>query len=89
MKHFWKYAYRDSRSKVTAEELLGSYNGIVQTDGPGSYGSGEYLHAGCWSHAHRKFVDSIPENDKNNKAARGGQADHRRILQLHRNAQTE
>ena len=36
------YTYRDSRSKVTAEELLGSYDGIVQTDGLGSYGSGEY-----------------------------------------------
>ena len=58
------YTYRDSRSKVTAEELLGSYDGIVQTDGLGSYGSGEYLHA------RRKFVDSIPENDKNSKAAK-------------------
>lgn len=63
-------SYRDSRSKVTAEELLGNYNGIVQTDGLQSYGSGEYLHAGCWSHARRKFVDSIPENDKNSKAAK-------------------
>ncbi|MFR6586341.1 MAG: IS66 family transposase [Ruminococcus sp.] len=52
---------------MTAEELLGSYDGIVQTDGLGSYGSGEYLHAGCWSHARRKFVDSIPENDKTAK----------------------
>ena len=59
-----------ARSKVTAEELIGSYDGIVQTDGLGSYGSGEYLHAGCWSHARRKFVDSIPENDKNSKAAK-------------------
>lgn len=56
--------------KGDAEELLGSYDGIVQTDGLGSYGSGEYLHAGYWSHARRKFVDSIPENDKNSKAAK-------------------
>ena len=49
---------------------LGNYEGIVQTDGLQSYGSGEYLHAGCWSHARRKFVDSIPENDKNSKAAK-------------------
>ena len=42
----------------------------MQTDGLGSYGSGDYLHAGCWSHARRKFVDSIPENDKNSKAAK-------------------
>lgn len=64
------YTYRDSRSKVTAEELLGDYGGIVQTDGLQSYGSGKYLHAGCWSHARRKFVDSIPENDRNSKAAK-------------------
>ena len=64
------YTYRDNRSKVTAEELLGGYDGIVQTDGLGSYGSGDYLHAGCWSHARRKFVDSIPENDKYSKAAK-------------------
>ncbi|MCM1227452.1 MAG: transposase [Clostridium sp.] len=51
-------------------ELLGDYSGIVQTDGLQSYGSGEYLHAGCWSHARRKFVDSIPESDKNSKAAK-------------------
>ena len=62
------YTYRGSRSKVTAEKLLGSYDGIVQTDGFQSYGSGDYLHAGCWSHARRKFLDSIPENDKNSKA---------------------
>lgn len=63
------YTYRDSRSKVTAEELLGNYTGFVQTDGLQSYGSGEYKHAGCWSHARRKFVDSIPENNRNSKAA--------------------
>lgn len=63
------YTYRDSRSKVTAEELPGNYTGFVQTDGLQSYGSGEYKHAGCWSHARRKFVDSIPENNRNSKAA--------------------
>ena len=45
------YTYRDSRSKVTAEELL---------------------------------AGKAPEN-----AAERGKTDHRRILQLHRNAQTE
>ena len=74
------YTYLDNRSKVTAEELLGSYDGIVQTDGLGSYGSGEYLHAGCWSHARRKFVDSIPENDK--KAKRQSCRDHRQSICL-------
>ena len=57
------YTYRDSRSKTVAEELLSSYTGVVQTDGLQSYGSGNYESAGCWAHARRKFVDSIPKGD--------------------------
>jgi transposase len=57
------YTYRDNRKKVTAEELLGDYTGVVQTDGMQSYGSGQYEHAGCWAHARRKFYDCIPEGD--------------------------
>ena len=57
------YTYRDNRSKITAEELLSEYTGVVQTDGLQSYGSGKYDHAGCWAHARRKFVDCIPEGD--------------------------
>ena len=59
------YTYRDNRSKITAEELLSEYTGVVQTDGLQSYGSGEYEHAGCWAHARRKFFDCIPEGDTN------------------------
>lgn len=55
------YTYRDSRTKDTAETLLGKYTGVVQTDGLQSYGSGDYENAGCWAHARRKFVDCIPE----------------------------
>lgn len=57
------YTYRDSRSKTVAEELLGGYTGVVQTDGLQSYGSGNYENAGCWAHARRKFVDCIPNGD--------------------------
>ena len=57
------YTYRDSRGKTVAEELLSGYTGVVQTDGLQSYGSGNYENAGCWAHARRKFVDSIPEGD--------------------------
>jgi len=57
------YTYRDSRSKTAAEELLGGYTGVVQTDGLQSYGSGDYENAGCWAHARRKFFDCIPEGD--------------------------
>lgn len=57
------YTYRDSRSKTVAEELLGGYTGVVQTDGLQSYGSGDYENAGCWAHVRRKFFDCIPEGD--------------------------
>jgi transposase len=57
------YTYRDSRRKTVAEELLGGYTGVVQTDGLQSYGSGDYENAGCWAHARRKFVDCIPAGD--------------------------
>ena len=57
------YTYRDSRSKTVAEELLGGYMGVVQTDGLQSYGSGDYENAGCWAHARRKFFDCIPDGD--------------------------
>ena len=64
------YTYRDNRKKVTAEELLGDYTGVVQTDGMQSYGSGKYEHAGCWAHARRKFFDCIPEGDTSCASAR-------------------
>ena len=57
------YAYRDSRSKTVAEELLKGYTGVVQTDGFQSYGSGDYENAGCWAHYRRKFYDCIHEGD--------------------------
>ena len=53
------YTYRDSRSKVTAEELLGGYDGIVQTDGFQSYGSGEYLQNICTQAAGRTLAASL------------------------------
>ena len=57
------YTYRDSRSKVTAEELLGSYDGIVQTDGLGlmvreticTQAAGRTLAASLWT-AYLKMI---------------------------------
>lgn len=57
------YTYRDSRSKVTAEGLLGSYDGIVQTDGLGlmvrenicTQAAGRTLAASLWT-AYLKMI---------------------------------
>lgn len=63
------YNFRTDRKKSTAKALLKDYEGIVQTDGYVAYGDGEYIHAGCWAHCRRKYVDSITKKSKKCKAA--------------------
>lgn len=58
------YTYSDSRDKQTAESLYKNYRGTLVTDGMKSYGSGDYVHAGCWAHARRNFADGILKEDK-------------------------
>ena len=54
----------DTRSHKAAEELLGTYTGIVMTDGYKGYTKLQSLDhvafvlAHCWSHARRKFVEA-------------------------------
>lgn len=65
------YIFSTNRTKKKAEELFGNYTGILQTDGMASYGSGQYINAGCWSHCRRKFFDLIPKKgSKHSKAAK-------------------
>lgn len=104
---------------MTAEELLGSYDGIVQTDGWGlmvrenicTQAAGRTLAASLWT-AYLKMIKTAkrqklsdiidrafawrvkqeskrPAGKDIGDAAERGKTDHRRILQLHRNAQTE
>ena len=63
------YFYSDSRNKETAESLYKHYKGTLVTDGMKSYGSGDYVHAGCWAHARRNFADGIPKEDKSGTSA--------------------
>jgi hypothetical protein len=46
--------------------FLGKFEGILQTDGYAAYNSGvgspKMVHAACWSHARRGFVDAIKLN---------------------------
>jgi transposase len=57
------YHYAENRSRSVASNLLGSYQGFVQTDGYSVY---DYLdhqdgivHMGCWAHVRRKFLDVL------------------------------
>ncbi|MDY6966922.1 MAG: IS66 family transposase, partial [Halobacteriota archaeon] len=56
------YRYQATRSPVYVEELLKDYNGIIQTDDYIGYAkigmSEDIIHAGCWAHARRKFIDA-------------------------------
>ncbi|MCG7851097.1 MAG: IS66 family transposase [Methanosarcinaceae archaeon] len=56
------YKYQPTRSPVFVEELLKDYKGIIQTDDyAGYHKTGEsvgIIHASCWAHARRKFIDA-------------------------------
>lgn len=61
--------YRETRSAEFLKRYLKGYNGIIQTDGFGSYDAhfrdNEYiLHAGCMAHARREF-EKIWKANKN------------------------
>ena len=53
------------RAGEVARSFLGDYGGILQTDGYPAYdkaGGPERVHAGCWAHARRYFVDAVKVN---------------------------
>jgi len=55
------YRYKPSRSGTEAQKFLGDYRGSVQTDGFSGYDFLDIqegiVHAGCWAHVRRKFLD--------------------------------
>ncbi len=69
------YHYDESRSSSVAYDLLKGYQGCVQTDGYRGYdfldSSENIIHAGCWAHVRRKFLDVLKaggfKNTKNVK----------------------
>ncbi len=57
------FHYSPSRSRDAMESLLKDFSGILLTDGLSVYnsycdGRPSVVHAGCWSHARRKFTDA-------------------------------
>jgi len=50
------------RGREGPRKFLGNWEGILQTDGYQAYdglGGPRMVHAGCWAHARRKFVDAV------------------------------
>lgn len=65
------FKYSQTRKGEEAKIMLQNYKGIFVTDGYSGYNAvPDAIHAECWSHARRKFLDSIP-TDNNNKLIPG------------------
>jgi transposase len=63
------FSFRESRCHDELPSLLGSFQGLLQSDQYGAYASHERKHegivrVGCWAHARRKFHDAIDERPK-------------------------
>ena len=72
--YLWQYSrpgggvvfdFRLGRGREGPKEFLGLFEGILQTDGYAAYesvGGPKLVHAGCWSHSRRKFIDAVKLN---------------------------
>ena len=73
--YLWQYGtpggatifdFRMGRGREGPASILDKFEGILQTDGFVSYVSGvggpKMVHAACWSHSRRQFVDAIKLN---------------------------
>lgn len=55
------FDFQMSRGRAGPAAFLEGYRGVLQTDAYAAYDTGvgeEVIHAGCWSHARRKFFDA-------------------------------
>jgi transposase len=70
------FRYHPSRSGRVASEFLGDYRGNVQTDGYSGYDFLDtrdgIIHAGCWAHVRRKFIEVLGSKKVKNKRNVGG-----------------
>ena len=72
--YLWQYGrpggetvfdFQLGRGREGPRKFLGSWEGILQTDGYQAYegvGGPKLVHVGCWAHARRKFVDAVKVN---------------------------
>ena len=62
-----------SRERAGPAKFLEGWSGILQTDGYQAYdgvGGAAIVHAGCWAHARRKFVDAVKVNKEDGEAVK-------------------
>ena len=80
--YLWQYGspgggavfdFRMGRERDGPLRFLGDYEGLLQTDGYAAYdrvGGPKMVHAACWAHARRKFVDAVKLNQQDAAAVR-------------------
>ena len=80
--YLWQYGrpggetvfdFQLGRGREGPKKFLGSWEGILQTDGYQVYdgvGGPKLVHVGCWSHARRKFVDAVKVNPNDPEAVK-------------------
>ncbi len=80
--YLWQYStpggatifdFRMGREREGPARFLDKFEGILQTDGYSAYDRGvggpKMVHAACWSHARREFVDAIKLNKQDAASA--------------------
>jgi transposase len=81
--YFWQFSapgkgvifdFELTRSKKVAQKFFKDYGGILHTDGYVAYekdiGAPEMIHACCWSHSRRGFIDALKVQQKANAGSR-------------------
>ena len=66
------FDFRMGRGREGPLKFLGKFEGILQTDGYAAYeraGGPKLVHAACWAHARRKFLDATKLNPDDRIAA--------------------
>ena len=80
--YLWQYGkpgasvvfdFRMGRGREGPKRFLGQFEGILQTDGYAAYeqvGGPKMVHACCWAHSRRKFIEALKLHPDNRTAAR-------------------
>jgi transposase len=80
--YLWQYGspggdvvfdFRLGRGREGPKQFLQQFEGLLQTDGYAAYdhiGGPKIVHAGCWAHARRKFIDAVKLNPQDLAATR-------------------
>ncbi len=67
------FEFQLRRGREGPRQFLSGWEGILQTDGYQAYdgvGGRNIMHAGCWAHSRRKFVDAVKVNPTDAEAVK-------------------